>query len=456
MDERLIRAIALAVPLLPALAFVLLGGVMLVHRAPSERVIARVVLSAVGLSALGSVTCAVGMRSLDLATLEVPAFTWFHVGHHAFEVSFFLDAISLEMMVLATTLAFLAARFSVTYLHREPGFARFFLLLTLFCAGILVLVMAGSLDVLFIGWELVGITSVLLVGFFQDRDGPVRASLRVYATYRFCDIGVLVGVILMHHYAGTTELARVFARGPWPEHAPSVPTHAATAIVLALLVGSLGKGALFPVGNWLARAMEGPTPSSALFYGAISIHAGVYLMLRMAPLLERSPVACAALVAVGALTAIYGTMTWRVQTDVKSALAFATMTQIGVMFVEIGLGLFELAAVHLAAHASLRALQMLRAPSALRDADLVRTVLAADPVAHVPAPWRRLSPRVHARVYRLALERFHLDALLVRALVDPLYFVAHRLARVEQALVTGLAAGKAVEADEAEIVEPIA
>lgn len=433
-DRELLVAIARIVPLLPASAFVLLAGRMLVFDTPSERFIVRLVLSAVGLSSLLSVVCAGGMAYLGLSTLEVPVGTWFHVGHHEFNVSFFLDAIALEMMVLASALSYLAARFSVAYLHREPGFARFFLLLTLFCAGILALVMAGSLDVLFIGWEVVGMTSVLLVGFFQDRDGPVRASLRVYATYRFCDIGMLVGVILMHHYARTTEFARVFAVGPWPEHAPNVPSHVATAILFALLVGSLGKGALFPVGNWLARAMEGPTPSSALFYGAISIHAGVYLMLRIAPLLERSPLACAALVVVGLATAIYGTMTWRVQTDVKSGLAFATMTQVGVMFVEIGFGLNELAAVHLAAHASLRALQMLRAPSALRDADVIRTVLSAEPVAHVPTPWARLPGSFHARIYRAALDRFYVDGFLLRVLVDPLFYVAHRLARLEQAI----------------------
>ena len=445
MHEETLVAIASTIALWPALAFVVLGAIMLVHETPPERFIVATVLGAVGTSTVLSVVCAIGMYTLGISTLEVPAGEWFRVGHQAFHLSFFLDALSLEMMVLCTTLCFLAARFSVAYLHREPGFARFFLLLALFCSGILVLVMAGSLDVLFLGWEIVGMTSVLLVGFFQDRDGPVQASLRVYATYRFCDIGLLVGVILMHHYAGTTEFSHVFAVGPWPEHAPSVPAHAATAILFALLIGSLGKGALFPVGNWLARAMEGPTPSSALFYGAISIHAGVYLMLRMVPLLERSPVACTALVVVGGLTAVYGTMTWRVQTDVKSGLAFATMTQIGVMFVEIGLGLHELAAVHMAAHASLRALQMLRAPSALRDADMIRTVLSAEPVAHVPTLWSRVPAGVHARIYSAALERFHLDAWLTRIVVDPLFFVAHRLARFEQAVVARLVGGTSVD-----------
>src|SRR5262249_12342072 len=174
--------------------------------------------------------------------------------------------------------------------HRERGYFRFFVLLHLFAFGSLLAFAAGSFDLLAAGWEIVGITSVLLIGFFQLRPAPVENALRVFAVYRACDIGLLVGVFAMHHWAGTATFTSGF---------PLLTGSQGLIVSLLLLLAASGKAAQVPFSGWLPRAMEGPTPSSAIFYGAISIHAGAYLLLRMQPTLARSAPASALVILIG-------------------------------------------------------------------------------------------------------------------------------------------------------------
>ncbi|MCP3100941.1 proton-conducting membrane transporter [Myxococcus sp. K15C18031901] len=413
--------LAAAVALAPLLAFLAVGAALLVGRAPSERGVARAVVGALWLS-LG---CA------------LTATAWWALHPHAvlattlpFGGPFLVDALSAPMLVLVSVITLWVGRFAIPYLHREPGFARFFLLLALFAAGMQLLVGAGSLEVLAIGWELVGLSSALLIGFFQERASPVRAGLRAFGTYRLCDVGLFMAVAWLHHAAGDTR---------WPEPTRALPT---TALALCLLLAAMGKSAQFPFSGWLARAMEGPTPSSALFYGALSIHAGPYLLLRAAPLLEHAPVVRGALVLVGLLTALQATLAWRVQTDVKGALAQGVLTQVGLMFVEVGLGLYSLALLHLVAHAGLRCLQFLRAPSALRQAQAWRAALRDTPPPSLV--WlHRFVPRAWApRLYRLAMERFAVDALYERWLLHPLLRLGRALDAAERRWVGTLSAAE--------------
>ncbi|WP_437669057.1 NADH-quinone oxidoreductase subunit 5 family protein [Sorangium sp. So ce131] len=446
-DVLLGKLAALAV-LSPAAAFAALGAYLLLLRTPSERVVQRVVLSALAVSLAASLAIWASAVAAPYAFLPVALGPWFKVGGYEFDVVLLVDRLSATMMVLVSLIALVVGRFSVAYLHREAGFARFFLLLALFSTGMLGLVSAGTVDLLFAGWELVGATSVLLVAFFHDRAAPPRAAVRVYITYRLCDVGLLGGAVLMHDLAHSSQWGEVFGGGPWPGTAAPLGPGAATALALCLFVAAMGKSAQFPLGSWLPRAMEGPTPSSALFYGAISVHAGVYLMLRVAPLLERSPAASAVIACVGAATAVYGTMVGRVQADVKSALAHATMTQVGLMFVEIGLGLYWLALVHLFAHACLRCLQMLRAPSALRDAQEIRAAHAGEPLPHLGVAGRLLPPALVRRAYWLSLERFHLEPLEERLVAAPLLRVGRLLDRIERRWVAALSGVPERAADE--------
>jgi hypothetical protein len=194
----------------------------------------------------------------------------------------------------------------------------------------------------------------------------------------------------------------------------------------------MGKSAQGPLNGWLPRAMEGPTPSSAIFYGALSIHLGPYLLLRAAPILERAPLAAIAVVVIGATTAVHATFVGRVQTDIKSALAYASMTQVGVIFIEIGLGLYWLAVIHIIGHMAVRTLQILRAPSVLAEFHGIERALGTA-LPHTGGHLELLVPaKLQPWLYRMALERGYLDSLLRDHLIGGMIRVLRAIDRFEQ------------------------
>ncbi|MFE8605416.1 proton-conducting transporter transmembrane domain-containing protein [Archangium violaceum] len=432
LSDVVVGGIATTVPFWPLLAFVGLGLVTLAHRTPSERTVAGCVLWSLSLSLIGSLATAAFMLSHHQDVLMVDVGPWFSTGTYTFELSFLVDRLSVTMMVLASAISLLIGRFSVNYLHREPGFTRFFLLLALFATGMLLLVEAGSIDLLFVGWELVGLTSALLIGFFHERTTPVRAGLKAFTIYRLCDIGLLLAVVLLHHYAGSAEWVEALGEWAWPGPAVVMGVGPATVLALCLVLAAMGKSAQLPFSSWLPRAMEGPTPSSALFYGALSVHAGLYLLLRAEPLLQRAPLASAVLVGVGLLTALHATLVWRVQTDVKSALAYAVLTQVGLMFAEVGMGWYRLALVHLVAHACLRCLQLLRAPSALREVQMRHAATQGVKPPPVAVGHHVMPEGLRQRFYRLALERFALDVLHEQWALRPLLWLGAWVDKAER------------------------
>jgi NADH-quinone oxidoreductase subunit L len=429
---------AVCAPALPALAFALLGLTMFVHRAPAGVLVARLVSWALAGSALATLIVAASFVAHDGTPMTIELGSWFRSGGYGFEAILRVDRLSAPMMLITAILCSLIARFSSTYLEAEPGEARFYLLLSLFATGMFVLVMAGSLDLLIAGWELVGMSSMLLIGFFLESAFPVRNALRTFTIYRACDIGLLVGAVLMHHYAHTGVLQVALGLGPWPTGEPLLQGTAANLVALCLFWAACGKSALFPVGNWLPRAMEGPTPSSAIFYGALSVHAGAYLMLRVYPLLENAYVARAVVLLVGVLTAATGTLTQRVQTDVKSQLAYATSTQVGVIFVEIALGLPRLALLHLVSHALLRTLQLLRAPNVIHDVTTFSGSAAEPPISEARLPSPEGTSRLARWLYQLSFARFHLDAFWDRAVGRPVLGVARLIGRAERRYIAAL------------------
>jgi len=366
--------------------------------------------------AYGSATAAVLALSASmwvggLDSVSAGQGSWYVV--HQFEIPavLFVDRLSLPLIALTVALVGLVAVFSKRYLHREPGFYRFFVLLHLFAFGALLVLAAGSIDLLIGGWELICVSSALLVAFFQERPEPARSAIRVFLTYRVCDAGLMVGAFVLHHLAGTTLYTQVFSGG-WPEQASVLTGSSATLIGLLFLFGAMGKSAQVPFSGWMPRAMEGPTPSSAIFYGAISVHMGAYLLLRMQPLLAASPIASAAVIVVGALSAIHATMVGRACTDAKTSLAYSSISQLGLIFVEIGLGLTWLPLIHICGHALVRTLQFLKAPSALHEYHELHAA-AGGHLARTGAHFERLLPkRAQTWLYRLALDRGHHDSLL--------------------------------------------
>lgn len=431
--------LALGAPLLGVLALLLrlaLLGWTRSHshsrwnRPPRERSVVRLAASALLASLLGILGAVAAVASLGRDHLIVDLGPWYSAGDYQFAAVLQLDPPAMVLAVLAAVMTGLVGRFSVTYLHREPGFLRFFLLLLLFAGGMQLLALAGTVDLLFAGWELVGLTSTLLIAFFVERKAPVAAARRAFVSYRIADVGLLLAAVWLHHWAGTSTFSQAFGSGHWPFDVARLPHSAALPLALLFIGAAAGKSAQLPLSGWLPRAMEGPTPSSALFYGALSVHAGVFLLLRIQPLLDQAPLARGALIVIGLSTAGWASLGGRTQSDVKGTLALATLAQVSLMFAEIGMGWYKLALLHLAGHAILRAWQMLRAPSALRDANLR---LAAGLHLRTGEHLEHLFPPPAQRwLYALALQGFHLDALTDRWVVRPVLALAQLLERFER------------------------
>jgi NAD(P)H-quinone oxidoreductase subunit 5 len=236
-------------------------------------------------------------------------------------------------------------------------------------------------------------------------------------------------------------------RGAWPAGEALIGSREALWVGVLLIIAAAGKSALVPFSGWLPRAMEGPTSSSAIFYGALSVHLGAFLLLRISPILERSIVLQGTVVVLGAVTALLAALAGRVQSDVKTALAYASLTQVGIIVMEIGLGLRYVALVHILGHAALRTLQLLRAPTLLHDYHVLENALGH----HLPrrfAPWNRwLPPRWQQWLYLLALERGFLDEILNRLAVRPFLALFHRFDAWERRWTDWLTGGDSRESD---------
>jgi NADH-quinone oxidoreductase subunit L len=427
-DSQLLVRVALAVALLaPLLSVVLIGARVLLGRgAPSERLVTVVVHSGLLCSIAGGAVVLAGYLGVLGAPVQgdIEFGDWLRIRDFRIPAVLLVDRISITIALFAAVLTGLVARFSRTYLHKEPGFTRFFALLGLFAAGTQLVAFAGALELFFAGWELIGISSAFFIGFFHDRDEPVRSSVRAFATYRFSDAGLLIATVTTFELLGSARFSAMAG-------AAALPATASTAIALLFLLSAMGKSAQLPFSGWLPRAMEGPTPSSALFYGAVSIHAGLFLLLRVWPVLEVSLIARTMAVFVGLCTAVYAAAVVRVHTDAKGALAHATLAQVGLILAEIGMGWTSLALAHLVCHAFLRLGQYLKAPNMIHDSHRLGH-------AHRGPGWlERASPRLAARLYAASLHRLRLDDLIDR-LLAPLLAVARLLDRTDRRFRQGL------------------
>jgi NADH-quinone oxidoreductase subunit L len=390
----------LTVAILAPIASVVVVGllVLLGDRRPSESVVARVVGTGLVASVLGGLLVTASFAGLIGPRLhgDVEFGDWLRIHEFVIPAVLRVDGISVTIMLFSAVLTALVARFSRRYLHKEPGFIRFFTLLGLFATGTQLVALAGALELFFAGWELIGISSAFFIGFFHERDEPLRSSVRAFATYRLSDAGLLIATVATFELFGSARFSAMDA-------AATLPPWQATALALMFLLSAMGKSAQLPFSGWLPRAMEGPTPSSALFYGAVSIHAGLFLMLRAWPVIEVSMIARVAGVVVGLATAIYAAAVVRVHTDAKGALAHATLAQVGLILAEICLGWTTLALTHLVCHAFLRLGQYLKAPNTIHDTHRLGHT------HQTPGRLERWSPRLAARVYVNSLHRLRLD-----------------------------------------------
>ncbi len=283
---------------------------------------------------------------------------WFGAGDPVVDVSFTLDALSAVMMLVVTAVGFLIHLYSVRHMAGVAGFARFFAHMNLFVASMLVLVLAGNLLLLYLGWEGVGLCSFLLIGF--KREDPVAggAARKAFIVTRIGDVSLLLGILLVGLELGTLEMGGLSRRaaGAW---APGSPT--ATAAALLILGGAVGKSAQLPLQTWLPDAMAGPTPVSALIHAATMVTAGVYLIARTNALFILAPAVMSAVGIIGAAGILLAGTSALAQRDIKRILAYSTISQLGYMFLALGAGAWAGAAFHLTTHALFKALLFLAA-----------------------------------------------------------------------------------------------
>ncbi len=270
------------------------------------------------------------------------------------------DPLSSLMVLVVTGIGTLIHVFAIGYMHGDERFSRFFTYLNLFAASMLTLVLAGNYAMLFLGWELVGLCSYLLIGFWYTKSGPPPAAKKAFVVNRIGDFGLMVGLMIVFTTFGTLSYSGIFDRA-----GELLTTGLATAIGLLFLVGAAGKSAQIPLYVWLPDAMEGPTPVSALIHAATMVTAGVYLIARSAAIYELSTVAQVTVATIGALTAIWAASIALAQRDIKKVLAYSTVSQLGYMFLAVGTTAYVAGIFHLMTHAFFKALLFLGAGSVI-------------------------------------------------------------------------------------------
>lgn len=331
-----------------------------------------------------------------------------------FSLELYFDKLAVVFVGMATVMTALVLFFSKFYMHREPGFKRFYSTVLLFFIGLALIILAGNFEVLFVGWEFIGISSILLIAFYRDRFLPSRNALKVFSVYRIADAFLLAAILYMHHHLGQhvnfAELSAIVAQ------------HGDSIILIGFLLVAAGaiKSAQFPFSYWLPRAMEGPTTSSAIFYGALSIHMGLFLLLRTYPIWEDNVWLRVVIAVLGLVTAIVATSITRVQSSIKTQIAYASVTQIGVMFVELALGLQWLVLLHFVSNASLRTYQLLISPSAV-------SYLVHDQFFYfVPPPQKiknTILGKLRAAFYVLGIKEWNMNTAVSHYLWEPLKVV---------------------------------
>ena len=414
------------------LALVAVLGVTSLIKAPlTERASARACRWTIVTGLLASIATLLLMLSSGERYIVINLGNWVAFQHHVpgenahyhFTLKFEFDRLSVPFAILSYVLCGVVAGFATRYLHREQGYNRFFVLYALFLSGMVIASTSNTIETLFIGWEFVGLSSALLVAFFQERPAPTRNGLSIWVVYRVSDAALLLAAVMLHRLAGEGDFDQLLGSQSWPVTHSSLTQSQALLVGLFLLVAAAGKSALVPFSGWLPRAMEGPTPSSAVFYGALSVHLGVFLLLRMSPLIELSVWLAVMVIVLGLVSAVYAYLAGSVQTDIKSALSFAALVQVGIIVAEIGLShwvpfFLYVALVHVLGHACLRTLQFLRAPTLLQDYRHLENAIGGS-LPRSPGPLPSAPTPLRSWLYRFALERGYLDAILTDYIARP-------------------------------------
>lgn len=351
-------------------------------------------------------------------------FILFETTGYEFYLDFYFDKITAVYLFVGSLLTFLVTIYSRYYLHRENGYKRFFNTLMFFYMGYNITIFAGNLETLFIGWEILGICSFLLIAFYRERFLPVRNALKVYTVYRIGDVGLILAMWMGHHLWHQNITFYDLSHSQLVHAELESHTLIGVFISLMLLITAAAKSAQLPFSSWLPRAMEGPTPSSAIFYGSLSVHFGVFLLLRTYNLWENQYSVRVLIALLGLATSIVSTLIARVQSSVKSQIAYSSAAQIGLIFIEVALGWDDLALIHFAGNAFLRTYQLLVSPSVASYLIREQFYNYTPREQTIEDNWPK---KVEYSIYLLSLKEFDLDLFMARFIWNPLKNAGRKL-----------------------------
>jgi len=342
------------IPILPLAGFLINGlGRNVLPKSVIGFIGSAVILASFALSA------AAFIQIKDSGHIEVDLFNWFDLGAFKVSFSFLVDHLSVLMMLIITGVGFLIHLYSVGYMHHDAGFGKFFSYLNLFVFFMLLLVMGSNYLIMFIGWEGVGLCSYLLIGFWYTNPDYADAAKKAFIMNRIGDLGFIIGIFLLISYFGSAAFADIFPKAAAIQGVPF------TLITILLFVGAVGKSAQLPLFTWLPDAMAGPTPVSALIHAATMVTAGVYMVARSNILFTLAPITMEIVAVVGLATAVFAALIALSQTDIKKVLAYSTVSQLGYMFLGLGVGAYTGAFFHVMTHAFFKALLFLGAGSVI-------------------------------------------------------------------------------------------
>jgi len=328
-----------------------------------ETLISRVAFGTVFIQLVALVVFIIFWVFNGAAHLNLNEITLLKTDHYEFFIDFYFDKISAVYLFIGALLTSMITTYSRYYLHREKGYKRFFNTVLFFFFGYNLAILSGNFETLFIGWEIIGISSFLLIAFYRERYLPVKNAFKVFSIYRIGDIGMILAMWASHHlFHENITFMKMNNFELMSEHLQS-HSFIGAFIALSLVLAAAAKSAQIPFSSWLPRAMEGPTPSSAIFYGSLSVHLGVFLMLRTFPFWEHQTSIRIAIGLMGLTTSIMAAYMAKVQSSVKSQVAYSSISQIGLIFIEVALGFETLALFHFAGNAFLRTYQLLVSPS---------------------------------------------------------------------------------------------
>lgn len=355
---------------------------------------------------------------------QINSWILFQNSDYTFQLDFLFDYITSVYLLVGAILTFLVTLYSRYYLHREPGYKRFFNTTLFFYLGYCITTLSGNMETLFVGWEMLGISSFLLISFYRERYLPVKNAVKVFSIYRIGDVGIILAMWASHHlWHQNITFSQLNNAEIVHEH---LQTHSLIGVFISLmlLVSASAKSAQLPFSSWLPRAMEGPTPSSAIFYGSLSVHIGVFLMLRTFPFWEHQISIRILIAAMGLTTALVTTGIARVQSSVKSQIAYSSIAQIGLIFIEMALGFEKLALFHFAGNAFLRTYQLLVSPS-------VVSYLIREQFYHFEPKSSTVEDsfpkKLRNSLYLLCLREWNLDSMMYQYLWNPMKLAGNKL-----------------------------